>query len=368
MGFDLAGHCSYIREVMKKVLFLFLVASCPYWVVAQHQFSGHVDASFQEGQVYLSVVEDYRKISGVYPEQILQKTTPNSDSFFSFQTNNLPSENRIYRIHVDTCSEDDQNINHFTGHCESSKEILFVANNRDTLSLPLAFENEMFCTVVSTNEKTRTFLKIDSIKNEMRYNFGTYRSEANRKMNTEKWFNTLQDFGVELNEPLAELYIFAFLSDRANNLHAYYLQDLKSNDYYDGLLARLKQSYPSASYTTQFEAELSADKFLVFGKEKKQLPWWVFLVGGIALLSIVGNLYFFGKTRKNKTEKASVVESLSNQEKKVLELILQHKTNKEIASEMFVSVSTVKTHINNLYKKLKVSSRDEVISKFQTGV
>ncbi|KAA3625575.1 MAG: DNA-binding response regulator, partial [Flavobacterium sp.] len=31
-----------------------------------------------------------------------------------------------------------------------------------------------------------------------------------------------------------------------------------------------------------------------------------------------------------------------------------------IASEMFVSVSTVKTHINNLYKKLKVSSRDEV--------
>ena len=36
------------------------------------------------------------------------------------------------------------------------------------------------------------------------------------------------------------------------------------------------------------------------------------------------------------------------------------KTNKEIGSELFISVSTVKTHINNLYKKLNVTSRDEV--------
>jgi ATP/maltotriose-dependent transcriptional regulator MalT len=52
--------------------------------------------------------------------------------------------------------------------------------------------------------------------------------------------------------------------------------------------------------------------------------------------------------------------TLSKQEKKVLELILEDKSNKEIANEMFVSLSTVKSHINNLYKKLNVSSREEV--------
>ena len=52
--------------------------------------------------------------------------------------------------------------------------------------------------------------------------------------------------------------------------------------------------------------------------------------------------------------------SLTQQENKVLDLILEDKTNKEIASELFVSVSTVKTHINNVYKKLEVSSRKEV--------
>ena len=36
------------------------------------------------------------------------------------------------------------------------------------------------------------------------------------------------------------------------------------------------------------------------------------------------------------------------------------KTNKEIASELFISLSTVKTHINNLNKKLNVTSRKEL--------
>ena len=43
--------------------------------------------------------------------------------------------------------------------------------------------------------------------------------------------------------------------------------------------------------------------------------------------------------------------------------MLENKTNKEIASALFVSVSTIKTHINNLYKKLEVTSREEVAVK-----
>ena len=54
------------------------------------------------------------------------------------------------------------------------------------------------------------------------------------------------------------------------------------------------------------------------------------------------------------------VDLLTQQEQKVLDLILENKTNKEIAQEIFVSVSTVKTHINNLYKKLNVTSREQV--------
>ena len=199
----------------------------------------------------------------------------------------------------------------------------------------------------------------------MRFAFGTYRSEANRKLNSKKWFSILQQYGEQLQEPLAELYSFAFFSDRSSDLYGYYLEDLKVNPYYDNLLARLKAKYPDTQYVKQYAAELESDRHLVATQSQAQLPWWAYLTGGIALLSILGNFYFFGKVKKLKNAGAAK-QSLTQQENKILDLILQDKTNKEIASAMFVSVSTVKTHINNLYKKLQVASRDEVKSLYSS--
>ncbi|CAI8698799.1 Helix-turn-helix transcriptional regulator [Bacillus pseudomycoides] len=38
-------------------------------------------------------------------------------------------------------------------------------------------------------------------------------------------------------------------------------------------------------------------------------------------------------------------------------------TNKEIGKKLFISISTVKTHIINIYTKLQVSNRVEAIKK-----
>lgn len=351
---------------MKPIQFILLTIFCLTSTLSfsQYDFSGYVDNRTIEGGIYLSVVEDYRKISGVFPEQILNKIIPDSTGYFAFSGNNLPSENRIYRIHVDTCPEDDQNTTHFTGHCPNSQEIIFIANNSDTLSLPFSFDDEMFCRVISKNEKADAFLKIDSLKNDMRFAFGTYRSEANRKMNSKKWFRNLQQYGKQMDEPLAELYSYAFLSDRTQNLHAYYLEDLKTNTYYDGLLGRLSEKYPNSNYTTQYNAELTSDKYIVSSHKDDGYPIWIYLIGIVTLLSIIGNFYFFERLKKITEQLPQLDASLSKQEKKVLDLILADKSNKEIASEMFVSLSTVKSHINNLYKKLQVSSRDEVKALF----
>lgn len=59
------------------------------------------------------------------------------------------------------------------------------------------------------------------------------------------------------------------------------------------------------------------------------------------------------------------LEKLTEQEQNIAQEILKNKTNKEIAIDMFISVSTVKTHINNLYKKLNVNSREEIKQRFQ---
>jgi LuxR family transcriptional regulator, maltose regulon positive regulatory protein len=56
-------------------------------------------------------------------------------------------------------------------------------------------------------------------------------------------------------------------------------------------------------------------------------------------------------------------EPLSDRELEVLGLVAAGKSNGEIASSLFVSLSTVKTHINNLYRKLGARSRTQAIAR-----
>jgi NarL family two-component system response regulator LiaR len=55
----------------------------------------------------------------------------------------------------------------------------------------------------------------------------------------------------------------------------------------------------------------------------------------------------------------ALAEPLTERETEVLKLIARGKANKQIARELFVATSTVKTHVNNLYRKLGVSSRTQ---------
>lgn len=48
---------------------------------------------------------------------------------------------------------------------------------------------------------------------------------------------------------------------------------------------------------------------------------------------------------------------ISAREKEVLQLLIQGKSNKEIEEELFISIHTVKAHIQNIYKKLGVKRR-----------
>ncbi len=56
--------------------------------------------------------------------------------------------------------------------------------------------------------------------------------------------------------------------------------------------------------------------------------------------------------------------TLTPREKEIVELIIQGKKNVEIANALFVELSTIKTHINNIYKKLDVKGRKEIKERY----
>ncbi len=58
-----------------------------------------------------------------------------------------------------------------------------------------------------------------------------------------------------------------------------------------------------------------------------------------------------------------LVESLSERELEVLTLLASGRPNREVARDLFVSVGTVKTHTNNIYRKLGVRNRAEALAR-----
>ena len=67
--------------------------------------------------------------------------------------------------------------------------------------------------------------------------------------------------------------------------------------------------------------------------------------------------------KKEPEDSSSMLLELTQRQKEVYDLIVSGKTNKEIMTELFIEQSTLKSHINQIYKKLDIKNRKELMAK-----
>lgn len=89
--------------------------------------------------------------------------------------------------------------------------------------------------------------------------------------------------------------------------------------------------------------------------------------GKIYLPATLSSRFFeyFQKSFKDETQAVSDEENLLNyltqREEEVLDLLTQGITYKGVAQKLFISETTVKTHVNNIFQKLQVNDRTQAV-------
>lgn len=107
---------------------------------------------------------------------------------------------------------------------------------------------------------------------------------------------------------------------------------------------------------------LLSDQLLIY--HYFRFEYYLLAVTVVALTAgiLLGNRH--QRSKSPAVRENDLLDSLTSKELQVLELICQGKSNKEIAVINFVELSTVKTHINNIYGKLGVSNRKEAVKVY----
>ena len=86
-------------------------------------------------------------------------------------------------------------------------------------------------------------------------------------------------------------------------------------------------------------------------------------------LSVKGQTVdYFTEESENILSVWESTDALSKREIDVFKLLLEGKRRKDIAEELFVTESTIKKHSSNIYKKLGVENRKELLSKIKAEV
>jgi DNA-binding NarL/FixJ family response regulator len=65
--------------------------------------------------------------------------------------------------------------------------------------------------------------------------------------------------------------------------------------------------------------------------------------------------------KKHSINKDVNIDALTPKEKEVLALVAKGASNQEIADKLCVQDVTIKTHLNSIFKKLKVSNRTQAV-------
>lgn len=126
-------------------------------------------------------------------------------------------------------------------------------------------------------------------------------------------------------------------------------------------IAAITYSLASDNKSVTNYNQANTEVIIIDLQENHQINYILFI--GVFLLVISFGLFLIKhRTDSIGSKLADRPQELTIREKEILHLVNSGMLNKEIAHELSISTSTVKSHVNNIFKKLNVKKRIDLMS------
>jgi len=323
-----------------KFYLLILILSTGFIANGQEIVSGYLHIQNQKNQetkVYLSKVQLGGTANG-HTYIPITSSTISDEGRFSFDQKWFDNKDRIYRIHMNSLRRS------LKGEKPDKNSKLFILSKNDSIHFEKS--DALFDFYTTSNKADREWQQLRKFESKF--------ESLHDNFDTEQYLLRTKGYVKDsLQILLVKLISIKKLDDKK-----LLEKDIKENTaYYTSLLKELKSSEIDPALFVYLENKLS---LVHLEKTDKKYSISIFL-NGIAGLIIIAFIFLVVK-RKRRRQKTTAA-PLSRQENTIKELIISGKSNKEIAAELFISINTVKTHISNIYSKLNIKNRNELLLK-----
>lgn len=340
---------------------LFLTLACLLYLgtgYSQYHISGKINLGEEwQPKVFMAMVEKLSDYYRASPDLIVDIAVVEEDGSFVLEGKQLPEENRFYRLYLMKEQNTDYDACLYVGGDDHNFIHLIINNNSNLEILADSSFYSPFGNYQVKGSKENQLMRELARMVYPSFYFYQIRFPTELKLTEEKLFNELKVFTDTCSSDMAALAAMANI-----DMEAYYDTDPK---FFKSFGKRLQETLPGDIYTDNYQRKLHYFEPPVITK----IPDWLIatvLLQSVLIILLLAKLLQLKRSPAMHSSPlpptlSAPIEKLTAKEQEILDLILSGKSNKEIASSLFIEVSTVKTHINKIYGKLNVKSRKEVM-------
>ena len=287
---------------------------------------------------HLDILNHWNEFSTVTDEMTIKSVKVDSSGHYRFEGNELAESWGFYRVRFTQVG-----VTPIMIETSPRNYINFAFRNRDTIRM---LDQNMIPNNSTNQQIQQLTLQWDQfIKEKYVATNPLHENLVAQKMR--------EFFKVEIQagqDPMVQLFALGHGFELAN-------EDLP-------LFKKVKRNIRRSTYRPTYQNTLQESISVpTYAQLSKRYTFLLFLLIGSLVLNLVLGYAWWKRSKTARSvllEKPNRKPELTQKEVQVVQLILQSKTNKEIAQHLFVSEATIKSHINNIYRKLGIQSRKEV--------